>query len=118
MPQYLRHIFFKTIYDIERRRIEYMEIFLKYVVVLLITIALQLLFSVFFHFGIKQVFEGYSEESANQTYLLLKYIGFALIAGFFTLLLLWNYIGFIYLAWYHKLAMAFMFFYFWIYCYY
>ena len=55
-----------------------MEMVLRYLVILLITIGLQLLFSLLFHFGMKQIHESFTEESANQTYIFLKYAAFVL----------------------------------------
>ena len=84
---------------------------LKYVVLLLITIVLQLIFTLFFRLSIKQVHEGYSEESANQMHVLLKYTAFVLLFVFFILILLWDFIGFARLTLIHKIIVSLFFFY-------
>ena len=89
---------------------------LKYVVLLLITIVLQLIFTLFFRLAIKQVHEGYSEENANQMHILLKYTAFVLVFVFFILILLWDFIGFARLTFIHKVIVSLFFFYFLGYC--
>ena len=92
-----------------------MELLLKYVVLFLITIALYALFSICFRFTVKQIYEGYSEEHANEMYLLLKYVALGLVFGFFALILVWKYIGFGSLIWYHKIFVSLFFLCFWSY---
>ena len=66
-----------------------MEIFLKYVAVGLITIMMQIVFSVCWHFGVKTIFENHSEDNATQIYVFLKYFSLLLVAALFALILLW-----------------------------
>lgn len=93
-----------------------MEIFLKYIVMFLITVAFQTVFSVCFHFAAKQICENHSDDTANQLYSFLKYFSLVLVLVFFSIIILWDYIGFFYFFWYHKLGITIFWVYLWLYC--
>lgn len=70
-----------------------MNIWIRFLIVFMLTIAFKWTFCICYHFIVKQVITGKSDDGPNQLYIFLKYFSFVLLIIFFYILLGWNVIN-------------------------